>query len=65
MFIYFCSFILNSVNVDARVVKRLLSDDQSSLDMIELENGCVCCGPEAGQLGQYMYFLLFYSCVLL
>jgi G3E family GTPase len=43
-----------AVNVDADVISRLLTRegiDGKVVDMIELENGCVCCGPEAGQLG--------------
>jgi G3E family GTPase len=39
-----------SVNVDANVIKRFVSKGKGDVDMIELENGCVCCGPEAGQL---------------
>ena len=52
-----------SVNIDANVIARLLTrqgdcsaagggaEDSEVVDMIELENGCVCCGPDAGQLG--------------
>ena len=36
-----------SVNVDGAVLRRTNEDD---VDMIELENGCVCCGPQAGAL---------------
>ena len=42
-----------TVNVDALTMRKVIksaSRQHGDLDMIELENGCVCCGPEAGQL---------------
>ena len=42
-----------AVNVDALTMRKVIksaSGQDGDLDMIELENGCVCCGPEAGQL---------------
>jgi G3E family GTPase len=39
-----------AVNVDALTIRKLLPSANGEVDMIELENGCVCCGPEAGQL---------------
>ena len=43
-----------SVNVDGQVVRRSVAPSAApgglDVDMIELENGCVCCGPQAGAL---------------
>jgi len=39
-----------SFNVDAALISRVLSNGEGGVDMIQLENGCACCGPEAGQL---------------
>jgi len=41
-----------AVNVDGGVVKRSLLETGAgdSVELLELQNGCVCCGPEAGQL---------------
>ena len=38
-----------SVNVDAQVLRRS-TVDETGVEMVELENGCVCCGPGAGGL---------------
>ena len=38
-----------SVNVDAQILRRS-TVDESGVEMVELENGCVCCGPGAGGL---------------
>lgn len=37
------------VNVDAQLIRRA-AVDESGVEMVELENGCVCCGPGAGGL---------------
>ena len=40
-----------SVNVDAMTLRRTTVEVQDgSVEMVELENGCVCCGPGAGSL---------------
>jgi G3E family GTPase len=42
-----------SVNVDAATMRATtveLKKDEGSVEMIELENGCVCCGPGADTL---------------
>ena len=41
-----------SVNLDGRAVRRQLAleDDDSAVELLELQNGCVCCGPSAGEL---------------
>ena len=42
-----------SVNVDAATVRAAtvsLDPKAGNVEMIELENGCVCCGPSAGEL---------------
>ena len=38
-----------SVNVDAATMRRK-SVGEDGVEMVELENGCVCCGPGAGEL---------------
>jgi G3E family GTPase len=40
-----------SVNVDAMALRRTsIEVNDGDVEMVELENGCVCCGPGAGQL---------------
>ena len=40
-----------SVNVDAMSLRRTsIEVNDGDVEMVELENGCVCCGPGAGQL---------------
>merc|ERR1711965_817575 len=40
-----------AVNVDGSIVKReLVETDGEPVELLELQNGCVCCGPEAGEL---------------
>lgn len=40
-----------AVNVDGSVVKRsLVETDGEPVELLELQNGCVCCGPEAEEL---------------
>ena len=42
-----------AVNVDGSIVKReLVETDGEPVELLELQNGCVCCGPEAGELAQ-------------
>ena len=36
--------------MDGLTIRKLLPNTDGEVDMIELENGCVCCGPAAGQL---------------
>ena len=38
-----------AVNVDAQLLRRSTIDAEG-VEMVELENGCVCCGPGAGGL---------------
>ena len=46
-----------SVNVDAQILRRS-TVDESGVEMVELENGCVCCGPGAGGLAPAMQELM-------
>jgi len=40
-----------SVNVDAATLRATTVElDKGSVEMVELDNGCVCCGPSAGDL---------------
>jgi len=40
-----------SVNIDgATISEALTAADGESVEMLELQNGCVCCGPQAGEL---------------
>ena len=40
-----------SVNVDAMSLRRTsIEVNDGDVEMVELENGCVCCGPGAGEL---------------
>ena len=40
-----------SVNVDGAVIrKELVGVDETEVELLELQNGCVCCGPGAGSL---------------
>ena len=50
-----------SVNLDGAAVRALIGDELSPpgcepagrkppIELLELENGCVCCGPQAGEL---------------
>ena len=47
-----------AVNVDGLTIRKLLIGSNEDVDMIELENGCVCCGPEAGQLAPAVHRLV-------
>eukprot|EP00617_Octactis_speculum_P011915 CAMPEP_0185791336 /NCGR_PEP_ID=MMETSP1174-20130828/158319_1 /TAXON_ID=35687 /ORGANISM="Dictyocha speculum, Strain CCMP1381" /LENGTH=566 /DNA_ID=CAMNT_0028486277 /DNA_START=43 /DNA_END=1743 /DNA_ORIENTATION=- len=40
-----------AVNVDAGLIRSVSSRMDGEVEMVELQNGCVCCGPEAGDLG--------------
>ena len=44
-----------AVNVDGTTLRPLLSN---GIEMLELENGCVCCGPDAEKLGPTILELL-------
>ena len=46
-----------SVNVDAMVVRRT-TIDADGVEMVQLENGCVCCGPGSGDLAPAVRTLL-------
>ena len=47
-----------TVNVDGSTIRRLLPGTSGETsDMIELQNGCVCCGPDAGQLAPAVFRL--------
>ena len=45
-----------AVNVDGQIVKRELLEDErgDEVELLELQNGCVCCGPEAGALADHI-----------
>ncbi|KAL1521859.1 hypothetical protein AB1Y20_021510 [Prymnesium parvum] len=46
-----------AVNVDAATVRRT-SAAHDGVEMVELENGCVCCGPGSGELAPAVAALL-------
>ena len=48
--------LVNDVNVDAQVLRRSTIDDKG-VEMVELVNGCVCCGPGAGGLAPAVHDL--------
>ena len=41
-----------SVNIDGGIIKRTMVETEagSEVEMVELQNGCVCCGPQALEL---------------
>ena len=45
-----------SVNVDAQSLRQRSVSD--GVEMVELENGCVCCGPSAGELAPSVFQLV-------
>ena len=44
------------VNVDANLISKKI-EGEDGLELIQLENGCVCCGPEV-QLGAVCHVYL-------
>merc|ERR1719272_2155641 len=45
------------VNVDAMAIRRT-SIEEDGVEMVQLENGCVCCGPGSGDLAPAVMALL-------
>ena len=45
------------VNVDAMAIRRT-SIEEDGVEMVQLENGCVCCGPGSGDLAPAVLSLL-------
>ena len=46
-----------AVNVDAMAIRRT-SIEEDGVEMVQLENGCVCCGPGSGDLAPAVLSLL-------